>query len=166
MDNTLFQKQLYELMKKYPKEEDFVNMMNSSLRGAAEQIQAEQSMKDYADVIIELIKNGRGGEEATLQSFLAFWLALNEHGNWKDYYNDSRILNAIVALKIKDIPGESEKKTTDTLLIPKAEKTQRVLPEDIKERMLDLISKINTLQKAIDDKKEKTLDDKLKEQGI
>lgn len=175
MDNTMFQQTLYELMKKYPKEEDFLNMMNTSLRNAAQKLQADQQMKDYADVIVELIKNGRGGEETTLRSFLAYWLALAEHRNWKDMYNDARIDTAIRSLKAQDTTtpattfSPTHMQSWQAMPMPawSGTKKDRTLTPEMRQKMLDALKVIEANKAKTDtDVKEKTLTEKLKEKGI
>lgn len=161
-------------MKQYPKQEDFLNMMNASLRNAAQKLQDEKSLKDYGDVIVELIQNGRGGEENTLHSFLAYWLGTVENKDWKEEYNDPRVLKAIDLLKVTPAYVNTATAikvpvvTGAGMMTPEEQETLRknlnksvqVLTPEIKDKILAAVSKA---QKA---EKEMSLDDKLKNQGI
>ena len=176
-NNELFQRTLYELMKQYPEQDDFVKMMNASLRGAAERLQNEKEMKDYSTVLINLLQNNRTAETTTLQSFLAYWLGLNEGRSWKDMYNDDRVLDAMHILSSKS--SSTTNNTTSRpvnqqavmatatsamsareaeILKHNLDTSVRVLSPEMRQEILNAVKTVKQSQAS--------LDSKLKSQGI
>lgn len=102
-------------MKEYPDDNDFLKQINIALAAAAAQKKRDTEIDNYLQALINLLQNGRGWENTTLRHFLAYWLAMNTNGDWKEAFLDPKVQEAMSIMmggiayrQIKDVKLDTE----------------------------------------------------------